>query len=59
MTWDQVSTMLILSHAVSYPTPPYRDADGHHCHVRRDAPDVAAAIIRVFFLRTCALYQGG
>ena len=31
---------------MSYPYLPYRDADGHHSHVRRAAPDVHAAIVR-------------
>jgi hypothetical protein len=57
MTWDQVSTTLILSHAVSYPNPPYRDADGHRCHVLRAAADVAAAIVRASFPTTPVMHE--
>ena len=57
MTWDQVSTTLILSHAVSYPYPPYGDADGHHCHVRRAAADVAAAIVRASVPTTPVMHE--
>ncbi len=57
MTWDRVSTTLILSHAVSYPYPPYRDADGHHRHVRRAAADVAAAIVRASFPTTTVMHE--
>ncbi len=56
MTWDQVSTTLILSHVVSYPYPPYRDADGHHCHVRRASANVAAAIVRASVPTTPVMY---
>jgi hypothetical protein len=57
MTWYQVSTNLILSHAVSYPHPPYRDADEHYCHVERAAADVAAAIARASIPTTPVMHD--
>jgi hypothetical protein len=57
MTWDQVSTTLILSHAVSHPYPPYSDADGHHCHVRRASADVNAAIVRASVPTTPVMHE--
>jgi hypothetical protein len=57
MKWDQVSTTLILSHAVSYPNLPYQDADGHHCHVRRAAADVAGAIVRASIPTTPVMHE--
>ena len=57
MTWDRVSTTLILSHAVSYPYPPYCDAGGHHCRVRRAVTDVAAAIVRASVPTTPVMHE--
>ncbi len=57
MTWDQVSTTLILSHAVSHLNPPYRDTDGHHCHIQRTAADVAAAIVHASIATTPVMHE--
>jgi hypothetical protein len=57
MTWDQGSTTLLLSHAVSYPYPPYRDADGYHCLVQRAAIYVAAAIVHASIPTTPVMHE--